>query len=485
MCKKLSAHHFGLLLHFMLLLCSVSALAQQERSSSARLNSYFFSSANPALPAASESSKEAMKLRFDLGGGVEYGNVEDLFELLDKAAKSLNGSGGGSSSSSGSSSGGSGGDKPGTGIGIEIGDILDPEYKEIIDAVGKELGTLAGVLAVVATEGYAKASINQNLTVLFNKPVAGGRVRVFLDKERASSAAGVADEINFNGQQAEQQLRDAWNLQPEDPETEFDLSGGLLLRVDPASGKVRFKLENDSLLLTKAIEETSLAIDYSRVFWQRDGQQLSLGIRPKFIRLGLTNVATRLGDLSDSEALFDAIKNAQYQYEQDLGLSLGLLWQSQQFSAGLSLRDVNSPSFKYPVMDYSRFTKVSMVSALERSRSYTKDPQANVEFGWQSSSARWNVAGSADFNAVDDPFLLPYQWLNVSASYTGKRWYSSSLRLGLAQNLAGTKLSYMTLGYTLFNIWNIELAGGLDTLSLQGSELPRSLAISTGLQFAF
>ncbi len=84
-----------------------------------------------------------------LGAGVEYGNVDDLFDLIDDTSESLassdDGSSGGASSSSGSE------------VDYVIDDIANPEFEALIEAARERATRVTAVLAFIQTEGYALA----------------------------------------------------------------------------------------------------------------------------------------------------------------------------------------------------------------------------------------------------------------------------------------------------------------------------------------
>ena len=53
-------------------------------------------------------------------------------------------------------------------------------------------------------------------------------------------------------------LEAAFDLQPGDPAEVFDLSGGILMRVDPNSGNVKIAFDNDSSIVTKSSSTSSV-----------------------------------------------------------------------------------------------------------------------------------------------------------------------------------------------------------------------------------
>ena len=93
--------------------------------------------------------------------GLEYGNVQDIFDTIDDLAKAFKPSEPGPG---GTPPGQNPGDKPPGGIDIDIDwgeiiDAIDPELGPAIAAAAAEIGILGGVLALISAEGYGKAFV--------------------------------------------------------------------------------------------------------------------------------------------------------------------------------------------------------------------------------------------------------------------------------------------------------------------------------------
>lgn len=433
---------------------------------------------NPAYGVSMAKKLRGKSLVHVVGAGsLEYGNVDDLFQLIDDLSKSISGPDGGGGNGGGN--GGEGGGKP---IEPPV-DIIDPEFEELLRAIGDELATIGALLGWVAAEGYAKAELDTALYYFHGREALGGFWQFGAARRGVAGAIGLADPVEFDEQQALAELERAWNLTPDSPKTTFDLSGGLELTVDPQTGKVSIRFRNDSVLLTKYAEETAYTLDYSATLWEQNQQRLDLGIRPKILRLGMSNTATRLGDIRDSESLFQSIDDAKLYYETEAALDVGLAWHYKSISLGAFARDINSPSFTFPKQNYDRYTKSEIIEQIERARHFEKDPQFQLDA--TLNTGRWLVNVNADINAVYDPIQLRQQLIGANASYSGKHWFDSNIRVGIQKNRVGSELSFVSVGYTLFHIWDIDLATTLETVKLQGDEFLRGAAISTGLRFRF
>jgi hypothetical protein len=71
-------------------------------------------------------------------------------------------------------------------------------------------------------------------------------------------------------------------------------------------------------------------------------------------------------------------------------------------------------------------------------------------------------------------------------SYYGDSHFLPGVRVGYRQNMAGTELSYASLGLTFLKRLNVDLAVALDTVEDEdGDELPRGGYFSIGYDTAF
>jgi hypothetical protein len=78
-----------------------------------------------------------------------------------------------------------------------------------------------------------------------------------------------------------------------------------------------------------------------------------------------------------------------------------------------------------------------------------------------------------------------FQWLTLSAGFTTASWWVPGARIGYRQNLIGTEVTYIGIGLTAFKIVNIDISSALDTVSIDGTTLPRGLMTSIGFQIAW
>jgi F plasmid transfer operon, TraF, protein len=443
------------------------------------------SSANPASPSANQSrGGEFAKHNgmLAVGAGIEYGGVNNLFRFIDQTSDSI-------SPTSPPPSGGTPPDPP-----EEDGKLkqaLDslvsnnPNVEEAIAQITNKAATLAGSLLVIASKGYGKAYVTGDAPFSISTPVYGGTISVSASVSATSKVAGIADPLKIDPAQIRAQVEAAAQLPDSAPETDFELSKDIIMSIDPSSDKVSLKFNNDSLLLTKAAKIEEFSIGYSRSVADFESGKLFLGVKPKYIRAGLTRVGVRFGDISDSESLFEDIKNAEFRYDDELSVDLGAMWISDYYQVGGSVTNINQPKFAFPTIDTSGIENQGILAAIANDSIYKMEAQFKFEAGLHSVDKKWILNTAIDLSPAADPMGDNYQWASVSAGYATDSWWLPGIRTGLQSNLAGTQLTYISAGLTLFKYLDIDVSSALDTVEIDGEDLPRGLNLSLALSARF
>lgn len=111
--------------------------------------------------------------------------------------------------------------------------------------------------------------------------------------------------------------------------------------------------------------------------------------------------------------------------------------------------------------------------------------QLKLDAGYISSEGAWGLNFGLDVNAVPDPILDDYQWVSAGAGFASDSWWLPGARVGVRHNMAGTKLTYITAGITVFNIVNLDIATTTDTVTISGDTVPRGLILNIGAQVLF
>ena len=239
----------------------------------------------------------------------------------------------------------------------------------------------------------------------------------------------------------------------------------------------------DSTLLVKAAAVAELALGYSRPVFNSDAGELMAGLRAKYYKVGLTRAAQRLLATNGAQNTFDAGKD--YVYSSGFGVDLGALWISKNYRVGGWVDNINKPSFKFNDVDVTGYTDATVIAELSKSATYEMDSQLHLEGALYTESQNWVINVGLDGNAIKDPVGSEYQWGTLSAGYATDSWWIPGFRVGYRSNMAGTKLSYLTGGLTLFKSVTLDLAYGLDSVVIDGNKAPRSAMANLGLELSF
>ena len=253
-----------------------------------------------------------------------------------------------------------------------------------------------------------------------------------------------------------------------------------------ATGPFNITLSNtstDSTLLVKAAAIAELALGYSRPVFNSDAGELMAGFRAKYYKVGLSRAAQRLYAANGAKKTFDA--NKDYVEQSGFGIDAGALWISKHYRAGAWIDNINKPSFKFNDVDVTGYTDVTVKAELSKSATYQMDSQLHLEGALYTESQNWVVNVGLDANAIKDPIGSEYQWATLSAGYATDSWWIPGFRTGYRTNMAGTKLSYLTGGLTLFKSVTLDVAYGLDSVEVDGQKAPRSLMANLGVELSF
>jgi hypothetical protein len=416
-------------------------------------------------------------------GGLEFGNLDELYERIDAIAQDFR--------PSPPDDGGSGGEDPGQlpEGGIDLGGIIEiccPDFADVTARVAREVKTRSAVLALLAVDAYAKAFQSVDIPILLDSELAGGTWTLGFNWSGSAKAYGLTDpNIRFNAGDAQADLAAQYDLQPGDPETIFDIVGDVDIAFDPRTGRVRALLDNDSTLITKASKTTEISLGYSRQALASPGGQLFLGAEAKYFGLELSRVGVRFGDITDSEELFEIIQDSSFRSDHGLGLDAGLLWVTDRYQLGASLTNINEPVFEYETLDYTNYANAELVARLSQDRIYRMERQLKLEASFFPLNSRWGINLGLDANPAEDPMGDEFQWLTLSGGLSTRFAWLPDLRFGYRRNLAGSELQYLGFGATVLKWINIDLAVEMDRVTVDGDTLPRGVLLSTGVQFDF
>ncbi len=445
-------------------------------------------SKNPSAPAYDHLNNHENNMggSLHIGAGVEYGNVDLIFDLIDQVNNQFNGE------DSNTTPGGGSPNNPGTGNPGNLPnnptfeDIVNnnPEIQEWINQTTDQLATMGSALLLISSEGYAKAFLNTSLPVLVTNDLWGGSLTFTASAEASSTAIGILDAPSFNKDHIIDQFKKARALTSTDPTTTYALTDSINMTVNPNNQDVDIDFQNDSLLLVKSAKISTFSVSYSRQIQSYDHGKLFIGVQPKIFRVGLSQIDTRFGDITNSENLFDDIKDAEFNYDTHASIDFGAIWAGNNYHIGATLSDVFEPEFSFPQVDERKYTKARILNRLKKESTYTIESQFRTEASIFTTDRQWSANAGYDVNPIKDPMGDEYQWASISGAYHTKSWIVPGLRLGYRENLAGSKLQYVSAGISMLRYLNLDIATTLDTVEMNGQELPRSFNVSFGFDVA-
>lgn len=403
---------------------------------------------NPAA-AAADLSKEESQYRFGLiniGGGYEFGNVNDLFNTIDSTKTKLTNAQTINSSTCTNCN-------TGAGVATYINtNIIAP------------VNTLTSTLQ---KDGNASIFFGGHIPLtplIVTKKGWGGS---FVLDANASAIAN----ITFLA----------------DPFADLTTAQGNAIIT---GGGTYTPAANESTLLVKAAVVGELGLGYSRPVLSRDTGDLTAGVRAKYYQVKLARDAQQLINSNGAQSTLKASQT--YTSNSGVGLDVGTLWTAKRYRLGAWINNLNGPSFKFNDLTAADLTAkgytagTAVYNQLAASETYKMKPQLEMEGAFYSESQNWVLNAGLDGNKVQDPVGRDFQWATLSAAYATNSWWIPGVRVGYRTNLAGSKLSYATGGLTMFKALSLDIAYGLKSITdNSGKSIPRSAMINLGLQMTF
>jgi hypothetical protein len=304
-------------------------------------------SGNPAAAASDLARSESQQVRgtvLSAAAGIEYGNLDNLFGYYDNVT--------GAYEPSDPEAGGDPVNLPTDKIGgIYLGviwDNLDPDIADAVSVLANEIATQAVLLAAIKDEGHAKAWVAVDAPFVIGNEYLGGTWTFGVNWSGSSKAYGLTQAIQFDPDEARRRLEDWFSTLPIDRPEQLPVSDDVLLKVDPITTGVLLSIDNDSSIITKATQTTEFDLGYSRQAWSSDAGSLFLGAEARLYVKRLSRLSVRFGDITDSEELFDAIRDSNFRQDEGLGVDVGALWVGNNYQLGAQVTNINEPSFLYP-----------------------------------------------------------------------------------------------------------------------------------------
>jgi hypothetical protein len=262
-------------------------------------------------------------------------------------------------------------------------------------------------------------------------------------------------------------------------------------------------LETDSAMYVKGGSVLTGSLGYSREVWKPtfvENSKLYAGVTANIYKVSLNKQVLALSNIEDDE-VSDAISDEFDENTVDttqVGLDLGLLWTMPNAQVGVTFANINEPEFEYgdigincssltdQIRQSNCFVAQRQFSGeISLSETAVMNAQTIVEGALFTESRQWALSGALDLNSVYDLVGRETQYVSASASYFPDSYLIPSVRFGLNKNLAGSKLTSVGFGTTLFGVMNIDLSASLDTVEIDGTKAPRQFGFNIGFEEKF
>jgi len=275
-------------------------------------------------------------------------------------------------------------------------------------------------------------------------------------------------------------------------------NSAIFLQVQAAEGGAALNLgdviTSDTLIIVKGTSVTEFSLGYSIPQWQSNEGQLFLGLRANFYKVAVTRSFEFVDSSSDEtlDSIFDENKEKNLIYKTGYGIDLGVLWVSQNYRGGATLKNINNPHFDFNTLDIDAIMDPVIKAELKKNDRYEMTPQLRLEGALFTTDQNWVFGVAVDANSIPDPVGHEYQWATISAAYATNSFSVPGFRVGFRANLAGNKLSYLTTGVTLFKYLNLDVAYSIEDIEIEENNLTsvdgtvaRSIIVNIGLEISF
>jgi hypothetical protein len=442
-------------------------------------NQFIMSSITNPAAAAAQLGKEDSQYRFgilsSIGGGYEFGNVNDLYNKIDASKATLT--------------------SPitistlATLYQSDCGPTPPPcspaNLATFANHIASTINTSAAittlntvVLPALQKDGKATVFVDGHvpfMPLVVSKKSWGGSLVLDANVSAVASMSFIADPLFISSATATSIAQTFDNAASTSNTSTYALP----------------TIANDSTLRVKAAMVREVGLGYSRPMLSSETGDLTAGIRAKYYQVKLERKAQKLITSSGAKSTFKASQTS-YTSSSGLGLDVGTLWTAKRYRVGAWVNNLNKPSFKYNDLTAAELTTAGYTSGtpiynqLASRESYEMKPQLELEGAFFSESQNWVVNAGVDANAVPDPVGRDFQWATLSAAYATNSWWIPGIRIGYRTGLAGSKLRYATAGLTIIKALSLDVAYGLDSIKdNNGKVIPRSAMINLGIQMTF
>ncbi|MEO9275624.1 conjugal transfer protein TraF [Marinomonas sp. 5E14-1] len=324
--------------------------------------------------------------------------------------------------------------------------------EDLLDGIDVTVANVNAVIADISDTVYAKTAIT--LQAPFTPIVYKTRSRNVFSLDASASIVGrasiLADGLTVTGLDSVVAVTDLASL------SMADVSGA--------------SAETNTAAYIKRASDYRLSLGYSTMFSRSSTDTVILGGRLNFHRLALGQKLTVLAEEDDPSVSYGDFFVSRDKVSTGVSLDLGALLVRRNFQLGMTLSNVNEPTFKYEkIGNCSGLTGVDLTNCnaavnfasrgdIDLNETYKMEAQMTIDAAIKSKDQHLSLGGSYDVNPIKDPLGDEYQWSVVSLSFFSDYLLIPGIRAGVRQNLVGNELTYYTAGMTLSRRLDVDFA---------------------------
>jgi hypothetical protein len=275
------------------------------------------------------------------------------------------------------------------------------------------------------------------------------------------------------------------------------INSGVTTTVDFGGGN--FGIDADAGTYVQSAEVIQLGLGYSRGIYKNDFGALSGGVKINVIDMNLRRTVIGVNNINDANDVLTDGDLGEEVSSTEIGVDVGATWVTDRYTAGLVIKNINEPEFDLPTLggDCSSLAGSALDSCnaantlvgggqFALSDKYTAEAQATIDTSYMiNADGRFALNASYDMSSIQDPLGDEYQWANVGLSYAADSSWIPGARIGFRTNMAGSELSYITAGVSLFRYINLDLGVSNESVQYDGSDVPRGLFANLTLRKTF
>jgi hypothetical protein len=259
------------------------------------------------------------------------------------------------------------------------------------------------------------------------------------------------------------------------------------------------EIETASAAYVKAAQINEIALGLSRSVWQAPGRRLIVGGKVRYLQATLSKQVVALESVEDDEDVEDILEDSYDANERKssaVTVDLGAIYDASNYRIGVTFANLTEPEFKYgPIgsncsalsgsAQYNCYTAAYYADRIALNETWTLERLATLEGAVFFASGRGSLSASVDLNEVHDPVGDLNQNMTVALGYKTATKLLPDVRIGYRKNLAGSKLSSASLGFTFFGGVHLDFSYGLDSAEVDDRSVPRTLAFNLGFEMSY